>query len=99
MADHSRHGCWRGGTVLGAHGVDVGGAGICWASLPGWGIPAILFAVPLNWVDLLTPGRVGGAVGLPDAGASGSGSLHFEKSMGGRPGGVVGTRTSLPQWY
>ena len=39
-------------------------------------------------MDLPTPGRLGGAVGPPDAGASGGGNLHLEKSMGGRPGGV-----------
>ena len=87
MAGCSGHGCQRGGTVWGAHGIDVGGAGICWASPPGQGTPVILFAVPLNRIDLPTPGRFGGAVGPPDAGASGGGNLHLEKSMGGRPGG------------
>ena len=44
--------------------------------------------MPLNLVDLPTPGRPGGAVGNPlDAGASGGGSLQLEKSIGGRPGG------------
>ena len=47
----------------------------------------ILFTVPLSPVDLPTPGRFGRAVAPLDAGASGSGSLHLEKSMGGRPGG------------
>ena len=65
----------------------MGGAGICWASPPGWGAPAILFAVPNNPVLLLTPGSCGGAVAPPDAGAPGNGSLHLEKSRGGRPGG------------
>ena len=86
MAGHSGRGR-RGSAIWGAHGIDVGGAGICWASPPGRGYPAILFAVPLNPVDLLTPGRFGGAVVPLDAGASGGGSLHLEKSMGGRPGG------------
>ena len=63
----------------------MGGAGICWASPPGWGIPTILFTVSLKLVDLLTPGRFGWAP--LDAGASGGGSLHLKKSMGGRPGG------------
>ena len=67
------------------HGVIVGGAGICWASPPGWGTPAILFAVPHKLMDLPTPRRSGGAP--LDARASGGGSLHLEKSMGGRPGG------------
>ena len=69
------------------HGIDAGSAGICWASPPGWGAPAILFAVPLNQSDLPTPGRFGGAVDPLDAGASGGSSLHLEKSMGGKPGG------------
>ena len=81
------HGCWRGGAIWGVHGIDVGGAGIRWASPPGWGIPMILFTVPLKLTDLLTPGRFGGAGGPLDAGASGGSSLHLEKSMGGRPGG------------
>ena len=67
------------------HGIIVGGTGIRWASLPGRGVPAILFTVPLKLVDLPTPGRFGGAP--LDARASGGGSLHLEKSMGGRPGG------------
>ena len=87
MAGHSERGCWRGGAVWGVHGIDVGGTGIRWASLPGRGAPTILFAVPLNRSDLLTPGRFDGAVGPLDAGASGGSSLHLEKSMGGRPGG------------
>ena len=38
-------------------------------------------------MDLLTPGRLGGAGGSPlDAGASGGTSLQLEKSIGGRPG-------------
>ena len=86
MAGPSRHGCQRGGTVWGTHGIDAGGAGIHWASPPGWGTPAILFAVPLKLMNLPTPGRFGGAVGPLDAGASGGDSLHLEKSMGGRPG-------------
>ena len=72
------------------HGTNVGGVAIRWASPPGWGAicaPAILFTMPLNRTDLPTPGRLGGAVGPLDAGASGGGSLHLEKSMGGRPGG------------
>ena len=69
------------------HGVVVGGASICWASLPGWGAPVILFTVPCNPVPLLTPGRFGGALAPPAARASGGGSLHLVKSMGGRPGG------------
>ena len=69
------------------HGIDVGSAGIRWASLPRWGAPMILFAVPLKLTDLPTPGRFGGAVGPLDAGASGGGSLHLEKSMRERPGG------------
>ena len=69
------------------HSIDVGGAGIHWASLPGWGTPMILFTMPLNLVDLPTTGRFGGSVASPDARASGGGSVHLEKSMGGRPGG------------
>ena len=39
-------------------------------------------------MDLLTPGRLGGAGGSPlDAGDSGGGSLQLEKSIEGRPGG------------
>ena len=87
MAGPSGRGCQRGGTIWGVHGINVGGTGIRWASPPGWGAPTILFTVPLNRSDLLTPGRFDGAVGLLDAGASGGGSLHLEKSMGGRPGG------------
>ena len=87
MAGHSRCGCQRDGTIWDVHGIDVGGAGIRWASPPGRGIPTILFTVPLKLMDLLTPGRFVGAVGPPDAGASGGSSLHLEKSMGGRPGG------------
>ena len=79
MAGHSGHGCQRSSAIWGTHSIDMGSAGIRWASLPGWGTPTILFAVPLNLLDLLTPGRFGGA--------SGGGSLHLEKSMGGRPGG------------
>ena len=79
MTGHSGHGCQRGSTGWGMHGVNAGGAGIRWASLPGQGTPTILFTVPLNQSDIPTPGRFGGA--------SGGGSLHFEKSMGGRPGG------------
>ena len=69
------------------HGIVVGSAGIRWASPPGWGTPAIFFAVPHNPVLLLTPGRSGGAVAPPAAGVLGGGSLHLVKSMGGRPGG------------
>ena len=69
------------------HGIDVGSTGIHWASLPGQGAPVILFTVPLKLMDLPTPGKFGGAVGPLDARASGGGSLHLEKSMGGRPGG------------
>ena len=87
MAGCSGHGCQRGGAVWGTHVINVGGAGIRWASPPGWSTPVILFAVPLNPADLLTPGRFGGTVAPLDAGASGGGSLHLEKSMGGRPGG------------
>ena len=54
-----------------------GSAGICWASLPGWDAPAILFAVPHNPVLLLTPGSCGGAVAPPGVGAPGGGSLHL----------------------
>ena len=86
MAGPSGHGCWGGGAIWGTHGIDMGGAGIRWASLSGWGAPRILFTVPLNWLDLQTPGRFGGAVGPLDAGASGGGSLHLEMSMGGRSG-------------
>ena len=81
------------------HGIIMGGAGICWASPPGRGAPMILFAVPRNPVLLPTPGRSSGAVAPPAAGASGGSSLHLEKSMGGRPVGVVGTWTSLLQAY
>ena len=82
-------GVWqRGGTIWGMHGTDVGGVGLCWARPPGHCAPAILLAVPLNLMDLPTPGRPGGAVGNPlDAGASGGSSLQLEKSIGGRPGG------------
>ena len=69
------------------HGIIEGGTGIRWASPPGWGTPMILFTVPHNPVLLRTPGRSGGAVAPPDARAPGSGSLHLEKSMGGRPVG------------
>ena len=87
MAGRSGRGCQRGGAIWGTHGVDVSSTGIHWASPPGWGAPTILFTVPHKLTDLLTPGRFGGAVGPPDAGASGGSSLHLEKSMGGRPGG------------
>ena len=63
----------------------MGGTGIHWASPPGQGIPTILFAVPLKLVDLPTPERFGGTP--LDAGASGGGRLHLEKSMRGTPGG------------
>ena len=44
--------------------------------------------MPLNLMDLLTPGRPGGAVGNPlDAKASGGGSLQLDKSIRVRPGG------------
>ena len=76
----------------------MGGTGIRWASLPGWGAPMILFAVPHNPVPLPTPGRFSGAVAPPAAGASGGGNLHLVKSMGGLVG-AVGTRTSLLQAY
>ena len=52
--------------------------------------------MPLNLMDLPTPGRPGGAVGNPlDARASGGGSLQLEKSIGGRPGGG-GTYPDIP---
>ena len=52
--------------------------------------------MPLNLMDLLTPGRPGGAVGNPlDAGASGGSSLQLEKSIGVRPGGG-GTCPDIP---
>ena len=58
--------------------------------------PAILLAMPLNLLDLLTLGRPSGAVGNPlDAGASGGGSLQLEKSIGVRPGGG-GTYPDIP---
>ena len=75
------------GTIWGAHGIVVGSAGIHWASLPGQGAPTILFTLPHNPALLLIPGRSGGAVAPPAAGASEGGSLHLVKSMGGRPGG------------
>ena len=83
-------GWWRGGTIWGAHGSGMGGVSICWAKPPGLCticVPTILLAVP-NLMDLLTPGRLVGAVGNHlDARASGGGSLQLEKSIGGRPGG------------
>ena len=87
MAGPTRCGCQRGGAIWGTHSIDAGSAGIHWASPPGWGAPAILFAVPLRLMDLPTPRRFGGAVGPLEAGASGGGSLYLEKFMGGRPGG------------
>ena len=86
MAGPAGCGC-RTGAIWGMHGIIVGGTGICWASLPGWGTPAILFTVPCNPVLLPTPGRSSGAVAPPAARASGGGSLHLVKSMGGMPGG------------
>ena len=83
----SGHGCQTGDAIWGTHGVNMGGAGICWASLPGQGAPTILLAVPHSLAPLLTPGRFGGAVAPLEAGASGGSNLHLVKSMGGRPGG------------
>ena len=68
------------------HSINMGGAGIRWASLPGWGAPTIFIAVPQNPVPLLTPGRFSGAVAPLDAGVSGGGNLHLVKSIGGRSG-------------
>ena len=104
MAGHPGGGWQRGGTIWGMHGADMGGVGLHWARPPGHCAicaPAILLAMPLNLMDLPTPGRLGGAVGnvtftLPlDAGASGGGSLQLEKSIGGRPGGG-GTYLDIP---
>ena len=91
MAGCPGGGWQRGGAIWGAHGAGEDGVSIRWARPPGLCTicaPAILLAVPLNLMDLPTPGRLGGAVGNPlDAGASGGGSLQSEKSIGGRPGG------------
>ena len=99
VAGHPGGGWWRVGTVWGAHGTGEGSVGIDWARPPGLCTicaPTILFAVPLNLMDLPTPGRLGGAVGNPlDAGASGGGSLQLEKSIEGRPGGG-GTYLDIP---
>ena len=99
MASHPGGGWQRGSTVWGAHGTNVGGVGLRWARPPGHCAicaPTILLAVPLNQMDLPTPGRPGGAVGNPlDAGASGGGSLQLEKSIKGRPGGG-GTYPDIP---
>ena len=52
--------------------------------------------MPLNLMDLPTPGRPGGAVGNPlDAGASGGSRLQLEKSIRVRPGGG-GTYPDIP---
>ena len=99
MAGHPGGGWQRGGTVWGMHGADVGGVRVHWARPPGCCTicaPAILLVVPLNLMDLPTPGRPGGAVGNPlDAGASGGGSLQLENSIGVRPGGG-GTYPDIP---
>ena len=98
MAGHPGGGWQRGGAIWGAHGTYVGSVGVHWARLPGCCTicsPAILLAMPLNLMDLPTPGRPGGAVGNPlDAGASGGGSLQLEKSIRVRPGG--GTYLGIP---
>ena len=86
MAGCSGHGC-QTGIIWGTHGIVVGGTGIHWASLPGWGDPAILFTVPHNPVPLPTPARQSGSMVTPVAEASGSGNLHLLQSMGGSPGG------------
>ena len=93
-------GGWRGGSAIwGMHDGGMGSVGIHWARPPGFCTicaPTILLAVSLNLTDLPTPGRLVGAVGNPlDAGASGGGSLHLEKSIGGRPGGG-GTYPGIP---
>ena len=99
MAGRPGGGWQRGGTIWGMHSGGMGSVGIHWARPPGLCTicaPAILLAVPLSLMDLLTPGRLGGAVGNPlDAGASGGGSLQLEKSIGGRPGGG-GTYPDIP---
>ena len=99
MAGHPGNGWWRGGPIWGVHGTDMGGVGVHWARPPGCCAicaPAILSAVPLNLLDLPTPGRPGGAVGNPlDVRASGGGSLQLEKSIGVRPGGG-GTYPDIP---
>ena len=99
MASCPGGGWQRGGTIWGTHGVNVGDVGVCWARPPGCCAicaPAILLAMPLKLVDLLTPGRPGSAVGNPlDARASGGGSLQLEKSIRGRPGGG-GTYPDIP---
>ena len=91
MAGHPGGGWQRGSTVWGVHSTDVGGVRVRWARPPGRCAicaPMILLAMPLNLMDLLTPGRPGSAVGNPlDAGASGGSSLQLEKSIRGRPGG------------
>ena len=91
MASHPGGGWRRGGTVWGMQSANMGGVGIRLARPPRRCTicaPKILLAVLLNLMDLLTPGRLGGAVGNPlDAGASGGGSLQSKKSIGGRPGG------------
>ena len=52
--------------------------------------------MPVNLMDLLIPGRPGGAVGNPhDTGASRGGSLQLEKSIEVRPGGG-GTYPDIP---
>ena len=76
VAGCSRCGC-QTGIVWGMHSDVMGGAGICWASLPGRGDPAILFAMPHNPVPLPTPARRSGAVATLVAEASGGGSLHL----------------------
>ena len=99
VAGHPGGGWRRGSAVWGVHSGGNGGVGVCWARPPGLCTicaPAILLAVPLNLMDLPTPGRLGGAVGNPlDAGASGGGSLQLEKSIRGRPGGG-GTYPDIP---
>ena len=99
MAGHPGSDWWRGGTIWGVHSTDVGSVGVCWARPPGHCAvcaPVFFPATPLNLMDLLTPGRPGGAVGNPhDAGASGGSSLQLEKSIGVRPGGG-GTYPDIP---
>ena len=99
MAGSPGGGWQRGGAIWGTHGSGMGGVGICWARPPGLCAicaPTILLAVPLNLMDLPTPGRLVGAVGNPlDARASGGGSLQLEKSIEGRPGGG-GTYQGIP---
>ena len=79
------------------HSIDVGGAGIRWASLPAQGIPMILFAVPLKLMDLPTPGRFGGVLQMlgPQEAAASTWRSLWEGGLVG----VVGTQTSLLQGY